>query len=117
MPMTDLTPAEAELALVAIEWAATDPEAQGVDLDLVLDLRRLMRRRLDDEGWNRAWRIAAQLVVRASARRRTGSVLAALAQGRPGVTPAAAPRRPSVYDEPIVLQAQRELEASPVCAR
>jgi hypothetical protein len=120
MPMTDMTYEERSRAIDAIAWAHDDPEAQQVDLELVMQIRRLVRKRmpLDDEGWNAAWRIAAQLVVKANAQARASATLEALAQGK---RPAPAPgqrsrgRLVNVYQEPLVLQAQQELQATPVC--
>lgn len=67
--MRHLSPADRQHALDAIDWAG-GPEGAAVDLDSSLQIRRLLRRPLDDAGWSRAWRLAAELVVQANAARR-----------------------------------------------
>ena len=93
MPLAAMTSAERVRALDGIELCA-GPEGAAVDLDRSLELRRLLRRPLDWGGWERAWRIAAEVIVAANA----GRLL-------------------SIMQEPIVLAAQRELQAVAVCGR
>lgn len=94
MALADLTPAERQVALDAIELCA-GPEGAAVDLDRSLELRRLLRRKLNDAGWERAWRIAAEIVVKARDTRQAQA--------------AAGPRRASVYDEALVVEWARAL--------
>lgn len=107
MPLATMTPDERQLALDGIELAA-GPEGAAVDLDRALELRGLLRRRLDDAGWQRAWLLAARIIVTAHERRGGG------AQGGAGEG-AASTRLLPVGHEPLVLAAARELAAQLVC--
>ncbi|MBX3465298.1 MAG: hypothetical protein KF878_00175 [Planctomycetes bacterium] len=103
MPLATMTPDERQLALDGIELAA-GPEGAAVDLDRALELRGLLRRRLDDAGWQRAWLLAARIIVTAHERR-----------GGQGEGAQPAPQLLPVGHEPLVLAAARALEAQLVC--
>lgn len=96
MALRDLTPAEWDLALVALDWAL-GPEAAELDLDLALEVRRLLRPGVGlggvagDAAWERAWRACCGLVELARERRTVGLL---------------------VTQEPLVLEALRMLKAA-----
>lgn len=114
MPWATMLEDERALALEGIRWAMT-PEGAQVDLDLAVQLRGVMRKApLDDDGHQRAWLLAARLIVGAAEIIDQGRAeRAALAGFRQGI--ADRDVKPvkwiPISQEPLVLEAQRSLQA------